>query len=265
MKQQSIEFATPSANAESSADPWHTASKAPYHDLILKPEFAARSFKFPKGATWFRIVPALRTSTKGWMLGVHALHYEGGRHSHAKTIKPGSESAFDAAYQWCKTNCPESLFSKANKQGYKLLPDPICLFWILVDVGGKIVCRLVLASGYDGSRGGNDGLGHQIWKKMRERDEHGNLVANPIAPEAGFQICVEKSLPKDSRYPNYHLKIGRMPVPMSELFTKMDQAEIDALTALEDTVYLPGEEEEWQLLEKVIDPATVSKIRAAQR
>lgn len=265
MKAQSIEFATPSAIAESSADPWHTASKAPYQDLILKPEFAARSFKFPTGATWFRIVPALRTSTKGWMLGVHTLHYQGGRHIHAKTIKSGGKSVFDVAYQWCKANSPESLFCKANKQGFKLLPDPICLFWILVDVGGKIVSRLVLVSGYDGSRGGNDGLGHQILEKVQERDEHGNLVGNPVAPEGGLQICVEKGLSKDSRYPIYSLKIGRMPVPMNELFSKMDSLEIDALTALEHTVYQPSEEEEWQLLEKVIDPATVSKIRAAQR
>ena len=264
MKQQIIEFTTPSAIVERSVDPWRTASKAPYQDLILKPEFAARSFKFPTGATWFRIVPALRESNKGWMLGVHTLHYQGGRHIHAKTIKPGGRSVFDEAYQWCKTNHPGSLFSKDNKQGFKLLPDPICLFWILVDVKGKIVSRLVILSGYDGSRGGNDGLGHQILKKTQERDEIGNLVANPVAAETGLQICVEKGLSKESRYPIYHLKIGRMPVPMSELFTKMDPSEINALTALEDTVYLPSEEEEWQLLEKVIDPATVKEIRAAQ-
>ena len=264
MKQQTIEFSNTPSTSESSVDPWRATTKGSYRDLILKPEFATRSFKFPTGATWFRIVPALRASNKGWMLGVHALHYEGGRHSHAKTIKPGGESVFDAAYQWGKTNRPGSLYSKTNKKGFKLLPDPICLFWILVDVDGKIVSRLVLLSGYDGSRGGNDGLGHQIWKKVRERDELGNLVTNPIDAEAGLQICVEKGLQKDSRYPIYSLKIGRMPVPMSELFTKMDPSEINALTALEDTVYLPSEEEEWQLLEKVIDPATVKEIRAAQ-
>lgn len=264
MQLQSIEFTTLSATAESPVDPWKTTGKGTYRDQILKPQFAARTFKFPTGATWFRIVPALRASTKGWMLGIHALHYEGGRHTHAKTITPGGGSVFDAAYRWCKTNRPEDLFTKSNKQGFKLLPDPICLFWILVDVDGKIVARLVLLSGYDGSRGGNDGLGHQIWKKVRERDEDGSLVANPIDAVAGLQICVEKTLPKDSRYPNYSLKMGRMPVPMSQLLTKMDPAEIDALTALEDTVYLPSEEEEWLLLEKVIDPATVSKIRAAQ-
>lgn len=265
MKPQTIEFTNPPSNAEKPDDPWHNAGKGTYQDLILKPEFTARSFKFPKGATWFRIVPALRKSTKGWMLGVHALHFGGGRHTHAKTITPGGRSVFDAAYQWGKTNQPESLFTKANKKGYKLLPDPLCLFWILVDVGGKIVSRLVILSGYDGSRGGNDGLGHQIWKKVRERDELGNLVANPIDAGAGLQICVEKTLPKDSRYPIYSLKIGRMPVPMSGLFAKMDQAEIDVLTALEDTVYLPSEEEEWQLLEKVLDPLTVGKIRADRR
>ena len=265
MNPQSIEFTNPPANAEKPDDLWHTASKDTYQDLILKPEFATRKFKFPTGATWFRIVPALRMSTKGWMLGVHALHQESGRHAHAKTTISGGRSVFDAAYQWCKIYQPESLFTKTNKEGYKLLPDPLCLFWILVDVGGKIVSRLVILSGYDGSRGGNDGIGHQIWKKVRERDELGNLVANPIDSGAGLQVCVEKAFPKETRYPVYNVKIGRMPVPMSGLFPKMDQAEIDVLTSLEDTIYLPSEEEEWQLLEKVMDPSTVGKIRADRR
>jgi len=263
MNPQTIEFASPSASGESSTAPWHTASNGTFQDLIIKPEFAVRRYKIPTGATWFRIVPALRPSTKGWMLGVHALSYEGGQHIHAKTIKPGAKSVFDAAYQWCKNNCPESLFSKANKDGYKLLANPVCLFWILVEEGGKVVSRLVLASGYDRSRGGNDGLGHQILKKVQERDEHGSLVANPVDAEAGLQFGIEKTLSQGSRYPNYTLKIGRVPAPMSELLAKMDPLEIAALAPLEDIVHLPSEEEEWKLLEKVIDPATVSKIRAA--
>ena len=265
MNPQTIEFTSPSAVADSLTTPWHTASKGTYQDLILKPEFASRRYIFQPGATWFRIVPSLPTSKRAWMLGVHALKYDAGRHSHSKTLKPGGKSVFDAAYQWCRANRPEALYSKANRNGYKLLSDPLCIFWALFEEHGKILARIVQLSFYNGSHGGAAGLGHQILKLTQELDEHGNLAANPIDPFHGVQICIEKTQPKGGGYANYTLRVGRVPAPMGALLARMEPSEFAALKPLEDVVHQPDEEEEWKLLEHVIDAETVAKIREAQQ
>lgn len=262
MNPRAIEFNTPSTVTSAGASPWLPPAKR-YQDLILKPEFADRRYTFQPGTTWFRIVPALRGSAMAWMLGVHALQYPGGRHAHPKTITPGTKSAFDHAYAWCKEHKPEALYSKANKgtNAYRLLADPVCLFWMLVEEEGKTVARLLLARGYDGSRGGVPGLGHQIWKLSKELDEDGNPLGNPADPKTGAQICVEKRQSTGTRYPSYTLRMGRVPAPIDDMIAKMEPQEVAALTKLEQVVHLPSEEEEWKLLEQVIDAKTVEMIR----
>lgn len=263
MKNKTIKFNSPAIGVLPALSPWSSGPKEPYKDLILKPEFKDRRYKFPMGQTWFRVVPALPTSSKGWMLGVHALQYSKGRHAHPKTITSGDKSVYDHAYAWLKSNSPHDLFSKSNKAGYRLLPDPICLCWILIEQDGKMVSRLLLASGYDGSRGGAPGLGHQIFQLCREEDEDGNRIGNPADPESGTQLCVEKVQPPGASYPRYTLKRGRVTAPISDMIAGMDPSEVDALTPLEDVIHVPDPEEEWSLLENVIDPATCGKIRAA--
>jgi hypothetical protein len=251
---------TPSTIPVPSVSPWLAPAKL-YQDLILKPEFAARRYKFPPKPTWFRIVPARSGSDRDWMLGVHALQYSRGCHAHSKTIVQGGRSVFDVAYAWLKQNRPNDLFSKQNKDGFRLLTDPSYLCWILVEEEGKIVARLLLAKGYDGSRGGAPGLGHQIWQLSEEVDENGDLLGNPADPVIGAQICVEKRQTPESRYPSYTLRMGRVPAPIDEMLAKMDPEEMAALCPLEQVVYLPGEEQEWILLENVIDADTIGKIR----
>lgn len=263
MTTPTIEFASPSSVAESCATPWNASGKLIYQDRILKPEYASRKFKFPVGETWFRIVPALRGSNK-WMLGIHALQYKSGQHVHAKTLALGAKSVFDRAYAWHRTNCPETLRSKANRQGYHLLPgNPLCAFWILVQEGEKILARIVVASKYSGEWGGTSGIGHQIWQLTQERDEMGNPLANPTDIANGVQVCIQKTQPIGSRYPSYALRLGRVPAPMNAIISRMEPTEIAALTPIENVVHLPNEEEEWSILEGVIGKETVAKIRAA--
>ena len=139
-----------------------------YEDRILKPEYNARRFRFESGLNWFRVVPALKASKHGWTLPIHVLEFEGGRFAHPKTLHKGARSVFDHAYAWARENHPESLYCKANKDGARLLTDPMSVVWVIVEEEGKSVARLLLASGYDGSRGGTPGLGYQIWKASRE-------------------------------------------------------------------------------------------------
>lgn len=263
MKNKTIQFNNASAGLLPALSPWSSGTKEPYKDLVLKPEFRDRLYKYPLGQTWFRVVPAMPTSSKGWMLGVHALQYGTGRHAHPKSITSGEKSVFDHAYAWLKSNQPQDLYSKSNKKGYRLLPDPICLCWILVEEHGNMVSRLLLASGYDGSRGGVPGLGYQIFQLSREEDEDGNRIGNPADPESGTQLCVQKVQPPGASYPRYTLKRGRVAAPINDMIAGMDPSEVESLTPLEDVIHVPDADEEWGMLESVIDGVTCRKIRDA--
>jgi len=257
-----IEFASIATTTET-ATPWAQPRKTSYEDLVLKPELAARRLRFPVGQTWLRIVPALKSSAHGWMMAIHALHYEGGRCAHPKTFRRADKCAFDYAYGWLHANHPESLYSKANKAGVRLLTDPLSAFWALLEEEGKTVARLFIGSGYDGSRGGAPGLGYEIWKLTQERDENGNRMVDPIDPAAGRLLCVEKQQPKGAKYPSYALRFGGQPAPVDSLMAKMEPEEIAALCPLEETVKELTEEQEWQCLGKVIAPEHVENIRAS--
>jgi hypothetical protein len=260
---KTIEFKTTNPDEKQGFTPWiKSAQTTKYKDLVIKPEYATRRFSFPSGDTWFRIVPALKASSKNSFLGVHAIQYKGGRHAHARTLTPEHRSVFDQAYRWFLKHQPEALYSKSNKEeGHRLLADPLLLFWIVTEVQGKPVLRLMLASGYDGLRGGNEGLGHQIWALSKELDEDGKLIGDPTDPELGVQICVTKTQAPGSKYATYRLKRGRIPAPVDQILAGMDKEELDLLTPLENVVRILTEEEEWQALEQVIDSETVRKIR----
>jgi len=261
---KTIEFASEEVNNTS---PWDQPrgdknnDNNSYEDLVLKPEYAKRRLRFDAGQTWFRIVPAVAGSTHGWMMRLHVLNFARGHFSHPRTLKPNAKSVFDHAYAWALENAPAGLYSKNNKEGVRLLADPMRLFWALIEREGKYVARLVYLSGYDGSRGGAPGLGWKIWNLCYERDEIGARIADVVSPEKGVLVSVEKNQPKGSKYPSYHLTLGRNPKPMSELLTQMDPEEIDALCPLEHTVRELSDEEQWQCLAKIMAPSTAAQIR----
>jgi hypothetical protein len=262
MQTNVIEFHEDTDEMTSSDSMWSTPKASAYQDLLLKPEYKPLRFKFPIGSTWFRILPAIKTGDKkSPILKVHTLNYKAGRHVHRRTLIHGAKSVYDTAYHWMQANRPELLFSKQNKKGVRLLTDPMNLMWIITEIDGKTVARLLLTSGYDGSRGGIPGLGHQISSLAQEKDEDGILVGNPAHSMKGTQLCIEKKQIADARYPNYNLKRGRIPVPAKELLSKLDTDDSAPLIPLEQVLHIPSQEEEWQLLEHVIDPETVSQIR----
>lgn len=243
-------------------NPWDRPRNSAFQDHILKEELQGRRLRFEPGLTWLRIVPAYNTSPFGWMLGVHALNFVSGQFAHPKTLHPNAKSVFDHAYRWAKENHPEALFSKANKiNGIRLLANPVCVFWALVESEGKYVARLFQGSGYDGSRGGAPGLGHQIWKLTRDVDEDGNLVAEPAHPERGVLIGVEKTKSKGSKYPSYALRLGRQPAPIDDIIGKMDDQEFEVLRPLEQVIRQVSAEEEWNYLGRIMAPDHVAAVR----
>jgi len=259
-----IEFATANeSTTNTETSPWDQPRKSTYEDMILKPEYAERQLRFGVGQNWLRIVPALASSVHGWMLPLHVLNFEGGRFCHPRTLKRNARSVYDHAYAWAKEHAPEGLYSKANKTGVRLLTDPMCVFWAIIERDGKQVARLVVASGYDGSRGGAPGLGRKIWQMCRERDEAGNLMADVTGENAGVLLCVEKSQPKGSQYASYTLRLGRQSRPMADLMAQMDAEEIASLCPLEEVVRELSEEEQWACLAHTMAPETVKLIRAS--
>ena len=260
-----IEFApeTDATNNNETTTPWATPKASNYEDMVFKPEYQARRLKFPVGNTWLRIAPALKSSVHGWMMPIHALDFEGGRCAHPKTHRRNAKSVFDHAYGWVKEHHPESLYCKANKDGVRLLADPMCAFWAILEQEGKTVARLFLGSGYDGSRGGVPGLGYQLWKMSCEYDENGNLVTDAVHPKNGVLVCVEKTKSQSAKYPSYKLRLGRQPAPVDSLLAKMAPEEVAALCPLEGVVRDLSIEEEWQCLAKVMAPETVALIRAS--
>ena len=248
---------------DATTTPWTSQKQTKFEDRVLKPEYATRRFRFQTGWNWFRILPGLQSSSHGWMMGVHAIDQESGRFAHPKTLKgKGERCVFDLAYTWCKEHHPEALYSKANKNGARLLTDPLSLCWIVTEENGRSVLRLLQLSGYDGSRGGNPGLGYQLWKAAREQDEHGKVRTDAIDPNAGCLVGIEKIQPKGAKFPTYNIRVGRNPSPVADHIAKLDPEELRALCPLENTIELLSEEEQWQWLERVIAPETVGKIRA---
>lgn len=262
MSKKLIEFVHETAAKGEESSPWVTVAKSTYKDLILKPKYSERRFKFPIGDTWCRIVPALKSSKYGWMLGVHALNYPDGRHAHPRTLEPGCKSAFDHAYEWCKEHQPDQLYNKNNKDGARLLAAPLCLFWMITEIDGQLVARLIQLSGYDGARGGNPGLGFRILNSA-ERNEAGELICDPADPFSGPQICITKQQTAGSSYPNYSLRLGREPKPIDELIAQMAPEEREAIVPLEDVVQIPPLITEWELLNNALATETVAKIRDA--
>ncbi|CAN5781273.1 hypothetical protein BH09VER1_BH09VER1_17760 [soil metagenome] len=264
MNNTPIEFASPDdENNNNDSNPWQQPTRSSYQDLILKPEYEARRLRLPLGQTWLRILPAFERSACGWLLPIQALNFEGGRFAHPKTLRRNAKSVFDHSYAWVREHNPESLYSKTNKTGTRLLSDPLCVFWALLEEEQQTVARLFVCSGYDGSRGGAAGLGFQFWSLNRERDETGALIGDVVHPDTGVLIRVEKTQAKGAKYPNYALLRGRQPAPMQEQIAKMESAEVRALCPLDEVVRELSAEEQWHCLEKVIAPATVAEIRSS--
>ncbi len=243
-------------------NPWQRTKSEPFRDVILKEEFRSRRLRFESGQTWLRIVPAFASSPYGWMLGAHSLSVPGAVFAHPKTLAQKAQSAFDGAYSWLKENDPGALFSKANRDGIRLLSDPVCVFWALVETKGRYVARLVQASGYDGSRGGVSGLGDQILRLTKRTDETGALTAEPVHPERGVLIAVTKNKAPGAKYPTYSLSVGRQPAPIAEILEKTDPSEFEAIRPLEAVIHPVSDEEEWEFLEKVLEPHHLEALRA---
>ena len=133
---KTVEFSTPEEIRKiRESTPSSSTRKGSYTDSLLHPKYAARKLRFPIGKTMVRLVQSIKPSVFDWMIQVQALNYPGGRHTHPRTLGAG-KSVFDHAFSWLKSSKPDVLFSRGNRDGYRLLADPVSLIWAIVEENG---------------------------------------------------------------------------------------------------------------------------------
>jgi hypothetical protein len=234
-------------------------TKPAYDDFVLRPEYQSRKFVFPKGQTCIRILPQLAGSNS-WMHGIHLLTHPNGQHVDPKSLQPKSKSVFAAAYSWLRANKPELLFSKNNRDGFRLLPSPMGICWLLVEIDGKMQAKLFYGSAYDGgTTGGNCGVAHQLFKAASELDQTSGHDATHA--EHGSQIIIEKTTPHGSKYPNYKMSRNSVEVPISRYLERMEESEINAICPLHEVLRRVGPDDEWELLSNIIGEDLRDEIR----
>jgi hypothetical protein len=258
MKSQ-IEFASP-AEMEAARRLFPVSkpqTKPTYDDWVLRPEFQSRRFTFPGGQTCIRILPQLAGSS-GWMHGIQVMSYPNGQH----VYQPKGKSVFSTAYGWFRAHKPDLLFSKSNREGYRLLPSPMVICWLLVEVDGKMQAKLFVGSAYDGAAaGGNSGVGHQLYKAASELSQPGGHDAAHSLH--GAQIIVGKTTPHGSKYPTYEMTRNSVEAPISRYLERMEETEIDAICPLHEVLRRVDPEEEWELLAKVVGKELRDEIRSS--
>jgi len=246
-------------------DPWKKAAPKRYKDELLNPESEDRLLRLMEGPNWMRIVPATVSGSTEWLLAMHSMDTARGKIAHPRTLDPGKRCLWDDAYSYIKKTAPEKLYSKSNRDGLRLLPRPLSLCWVITRDGtaddSPHVVRLLMLSGNSGEHGGPQGLGYQLLSLAHDRDEHGDLAHNIIGEEDGVQICVEKVVCKESKYPRFILRAGRQPALISELLAQLPESEVAALKPLDTVVRRMTEDEQWEHLERLMPAAEVAAMR----
>ena len=251
-----------SPNSRRKIDPWSQPTKSSYQDLIFKDEYLDRQLELRPGTTWMRIIPN-KTEKYEWMLPIHAIRTEHFQFVHPKTTGSEIRCVFDDAYAWFKSNNPEALFSKNNRNGFRLLSDRMVAFWVAIQEGNELITRLFLHNGYNGDRGGLAGLGYRVLQLTQDEDENGNPMQEIVDAESGVQIGIEKAKPMGAQFPRYDLHVGRIACPLSTMLTKMSDEEQRAVCPIEDTVRVLTRAEQWPLLAKIVGSDLANRIRGS--
>ena len=236
-------------------------SKPAYDDLILRPEYLSRKFAFPKGQICIRILPAL-TGTTGWMHDIEVLTHANGQHLHPKSFKDTgkTKSVYDSCYSWLRANMPDTLYTKSNPKGFRLLPSKMAICWLLVESDGKMQAKLFYGSSYDGGpAGGNCGVAHQLNKIVSQLSQPGGHDATH--KDHGSQIIVEKTIAHGAKYPTYNMTLARVEAPIVRYMERMEESELEAICPLHEVLRRVEPEEEWELVAKVIGEELRDTIR----
>lgn len=232
-----------------------------FRDLTLKDEYKGLKAKFGIGANWLRFFPPVAPSTAGWILQVDLYRDKAGvTFVSPRSLDDRQPDPFVEASIWLAKNKKELKYSKATPEGFKLWAMPYGIAWALDSSkpeGERL--RLVVASLYDGSRGGTQGLASKIVNMVEARDEepgsptHGQLAnGDIIGASEGRLVNVQKVQPEGKDYASYTVGVGKNPMPMDSVMSQLTDAELERVTALENVIHIPTTEEVHGYLKAVI-------------
>lgn len=251
-----IEFQTHTPGELELIQPLPASSHVPFRDIVLKAEYAGYKYTLPRGSSTFRILPALKDSSK-WMTHIDAFSHKNGRHADPKSINPFTCSVFAIAREWLKQNQPEMLFSKNFPNGHKLWASSVAACWILVGEGENTQLHILLNSAFAGSRQSTRaGLGYQISELVRHNSQL-------LDADAGYQVQVTRSFSAGSKFPQTELSVSRSARSLNQALGELSSEDLNLVCPIGDTIRQVSIEHEWVLLAATIGQDVTDKIRAA--
>lgn len=251
-----IEFQTHTPGELELIQPLSASLHVPFRDIILKPEYAGHKYTLPRGSSTFRILPAIKGSSK-WMTHIDAISHKNGRHADPKSINPFACSVFAVAREWLKQNQPKLLYSKTNQDGHKLWSSPVAACWILVGEGENTQLHILLNSAFAGSRqSSRAGLGFQISELVRHNSQL-------LDADAGYQVQATRSFSPGSKFPQTELSVSRSAHSLNQALGELSSEDLNLVCPIGDTIREISIEHEWVLLAATIGQDVTDKIRAA--
>jgi len=233
-----------------------------FRDLVFKEEYKGRKCRFGQGLTWLRFLPAVKPSVYDWMMPVD-IHRDinGVTFASPRSLDSNVQTPFDIARMWLYKHNKGALSSRdKNPNGLRLYSQRYGIAWAIEEAapeGQRL--KLFYASLYDGVRGGTTGLGYNVRREADARDNEpgsptvGQLIHGDVTdPTSGRLVKVERAPTEKNEYASYKAGIGKNPAPVEHFLNLLTDEEMELITPLENTIYIPSEQEMLDILKRYI-------------
>jgi len=241
-----------------------------FKDLVFKEEYKGRKCRFGQGLTWLRFLPAVKPSVYDWMMPVE-IHRDinGVTFVSPRSLDSNVQTPFDIARMWLYKNNKGALSSRdKNPNGLRLYSQRYGIAWAIEEAapeGQRL--KLFYASLYDGVRGGTTGLGYNVRREADARDNEpgsptvGQLIHGDVTdPNSGRLVKVERAPTEKNEYASYKAGIGKNPAPVEHFLNLLTDEEMEMITPLENTIYIPSEQEMLDILKRYIGEEFYAQI-----
>lgn len=255
-----IEFVNNTGLAQ--PEPVTRSRELAFRDLVFKEEYKGRKCRFGQGLTWLRFLPAVKPSVYDWMMPVE-IHRDinGVTLASPRSLDSNVQTPFDIARMWLYKNNKGALSSRdKNPNGLRLYSQRYGIAWAIEEAaleGQRL--KLFYASLYDGVRGGTTGLGYNVRREADARDNEpgsptvGQLIHGDVTdPASGRLVKVERAPTEKNEYASYKAGVGKNPSPVEHFLNLLTDEEMEMITPLENTVYIPSEQEMLDILKRYI-------------
>lgn len=233
-----------------------------FRDLVFNEEYKGRKCRFGQGLTWLRFLPAVKPSVYDWMMPVE-IHRDinGVTFASPRSLDSNVQTPFDIARMWLYKHNKGALSSRdKNPNGLRLYSQRYGIAWAIEEAapeGQRL--KLFYASLYDGIRGGTTGLGYNVRREADARDNEpgspsvGQLIHGDVTdPTSGRLVKVERASTEKNEYASYKAGIGKNPAPVEHFLNLLTDEEMELITPLENTIYIPKEQEMLDILKRYI-------------